>query len=100
MIRRVVLLVTLSLALSLAPAHADDTPIRTAVFRVEGMTCGLCARSIEKALRGVDGVYSVSIEPSGGRVTVVADATLPDARLESAIEAAGRYQAEPIGAPD
>jgi len=98
--RRVVLQVALRLALSLAPAHAEDTPTRTAVFRVEGMTCGLCARSIDEALRDVGGVYSVSIDPSSGRMTVVADAPLPDARLESAVEAAGRYQAERIGAAD
>ena len=58
------------------------------------MTCGLCAKSIDKALRGVDGVRSVEVDREADRVTVVADAKLPDDRLEQAIEAAGRYEAE------
>ena len=43
-------------------AFAADGAERTAVFRVEGMTCGLCAKSIDKALHGLDGVRSVEID--------------------------------------
>jgi mercuric ion binding protein len=96
MIRRVTALIALGLLLSLGSAQAEDAESRTAVFHVEGMTCGLCAKSIDKALRGVDGVRSVEVDREAERVTVVADATLPDDRLEQAIEAAGRYEAERV----
>lgn len=96
MIRRVTALIALGLLLSLGSAQAEDAEGRTAVFHVEGMTCGLCAKSIEKALRGVDGVRSVEIDRDAERVTIVADSALPNERLDKVIESAGAYEAEAI----
>ncbi len=58
------------------------------------MTFGLCAKSIDKALRGLDGVRSVEIDREAERVAVVADTSLATDRLEATIESAGRYEAE------
>jgi copper chaperone len=46
---------------------------------VEGMTCGGCVGSIERALRSLDGVTQVAATLSPGQVTV----TYEPARLES-----------------
>ncbi len=75
-------------------ALAESGPDRTSVFHVEGMTCGLCAKAIHKALGDVEGVRSVEIDRKAERVTVVADAELSGDRLEQTIESAGRYEAE------
>lgn len=95
MIRRLTALIGLGLLVSLGPALADDAS-RTAMFHVEGMTCRLCAKSIDKVLRGLDGVQSVVVDRKAERVTVVADTALSDDRLEQTIESAGEYEAELI----
>ncbi|MEE8508647.1 MAG: heavy metal-associated domain-containing protein [Myxococcota bacterium] len=77
-----------------AAALAQSGTDRTAVFQVEGMTCGLCAKAIEKALRDVEGVRQVDVDRKTERVTVVADTGLTFDRLEQAIESAGSYEAE------
>lgn len=89
-------LATLSLLATLAvsAALADPTGDHTSVFRVEGMTCGLCAKAIEKALRAVEGVQSVQVDREAEEVAVVAESDLALDRLEEAIEAAGSYRAE------
>lgn len=80
------------------PAGADAE--RTSVFRVEGMTYALCAKAIEKALRGVAGVRSVAVDPEAERVTVVADSALSPERIEQAIESAGSYTAERVASQE
>ena len=59
-------------------------------FGVEGMDCSSCAATVEKALRGIDGVRDVRVDVMGGRVTVsyaVGSATWPD--LAGAVSRAG-----------
>jgi copper chaperone CopZ len=73
---------------------AQDGAQRTSVFRVEGMTCALCSKAIDKALRDVGGVRSVQVDRKAEQVTVVADAALTPDRLEQSIEGAGPYRAE------
>lgn len=77
-----------------APALAQDAAERTSIFRVDGMTCALCAKAIDKSLRQVEGVRSVAVDQKTERVTVVADAAIPTERLEQGIESAGSYEAE------
>ncbi len=92
---RILSVLTLAAALFVGGnALAADGTERTSVFRVEGMTCGLCAKSIDKALHGLDGVRSVEIDQDAERVEIVADASLATDRLEATIESAGRYEAE------
>ncbi len=63
-------------------------------LEVQGMTCDGCASHVEKALRGVAGVYDAKV-PSwrAARATVVAGAGVADQTLERAIEKAG-YRAQ------
>lgn len=39
-------------------------------YRITGMTCGGCAKHVEKALRSVEGVTGVSVDLAQGTVTV------------------------------
>ncbi len=48
-----------------------NTPHKSrTTFIVEGMACNHCKASVERALKGVEGVESVSVELSGGRCVV------------------------------
>ena len=44
---------------------------RTTLFAVENMTCALCPVTVEKAMRGVDGVKDVTINFEAKTATVV-----------------------------
>jgi copper chaperone len=58
-------------------------------YRIQGMTCGGCARHVEKALRAVAGVTDVSMDVAAGTATVQGEA-LEDA-LAASVTSAG-YQ--------
>jgi len=63
---------------------------RTAELNVSGMHCATCALTVEKALKGVDGVASAEVNLAGERATVRYDpkkAGLAD--LEKAVEESG-----------
>lgn len=59
----------------------------TRIFNVVGMTCGGCAKHVEKALRSVDGVLEVAMDVSRGTATVKGDA--PFEELAQRVAAAG-----------
>ncbi|BEV73479.1 MULTISPECIES: heavy-metal-associated domain-containing protein [unclassified Paludibacterium] len=59
------------------------------VLQVQGMSCGGCAASVEKALKALDGVEAVAVDLPSGRVTVELAAELAPARLADAVRAAG-----------
>lgn len=44
------------------------------VYRVQGMTCGGCAKHVEKALRAVEGVTGVAMDVAAGTATVEGEA--------------------------
>ncbi|NWJ41429.1 MAG: heavy-metal-associated domain-containing protein [Geothrix sp.] len=46
----------------------------TRVFKVKGMTCGGCAKHVEKALRSVEGIVQVDMDVPGGTAKVVGEA--------------------------
>ncbi|WP_186119738.1 heavy metal translocating P-type ATPase [Burkholderia gladioli] len=72
--------------------------IETAVaLRVTGMTCGGCARRVEKALAAVPGVAQAKVDLAATRAEVefAADAEVDAQALVAAVAAAG-YQAERI----
>ncbi len=92
---RDLLLPCVVLVLLSAPLAAEDATA-TREFHVSGMTCGLCARAIEKGLREVDGVREVEVDRDAERVRVVASRGVTAATLEAAIEGAGAYEAEPV----
>lgn len=43
-------------------------------YKIEGMTCGGCARHVEKALKGVAGVTAVAMDVARGTATVEGEA--------------------------
>jgi copper chaperone len=57
---------------------------------IEGMTCSGCVANVERVLKGIDGVRSVSVtlDPGEASVEFVPGRVNP-ARLRSAIEDAG-----------
>ncbi|WP_369063380.1 heavy metal translocating P-type ATPase [Burkholderia gladioli] len=79
-------------------AQARARGIETAVaLRVTSMTCGGCARRVEKALAAVPGVAQAKVDLAATRAEVefAADAQVDAQALVAAVAAAG-YQAERI----
>ncbi|MDN7749388.1 heavy metal translocating P-type ATPase [Burkholderia gladioli] len=79
-------------------AQARARGIESAVaLRVTGMTCGGCARRVEKALAAVPGVAQAKVDLAATRAEVefAADAEVDAQALAAAVAAAG-YQAERI----
>ncbi len=62
----------------------------TIQFKVEGMSCGGCVKSVTAALSGVEGVGEVNVDLDAAQATVQFDPakTSPEA-LHQAVEAAG-----------
>lgn len=56
---------------------------------VQGMTCGGCASSVERALGELAGVSSVAVDWQAGQVVVSHDETVTQADIVEAIEDAG-----------
>ena len=50
--------------------------IETVKLAVQGMTCGNCARSVEKKLAGTPGVTKATVDLQGARADVEYDADL------------------------
>jgi len=57
-------------------------------YRVEGMTCDHCVRTVSSEVGKVDGVQDVDVQLATGEVTVTGH-TLDDAAIRTAIEEAG-----------
>lgn len=68
--------------------------MQTLKFDVQGMTCGGCTGSVQRALGKIDGVSHVDVSLSPGSATVEADPTrVTPAQIEAAIVGLG-YQAK------
>lgn len=63
---------------------------------VQGMTCGGCAKKVEKALLGVDGVDSVQVDQPAGRV-LLTGRVAPEAVIQVVEEAGFSAQLRPPG---
>ncbi len=57
------------------------------VYRVQGMTCGGCAKHVEKALRSVPGVTGVVMDVAKGTASV--EGTAPIESMAASVAAAG-----------
>jgi copper chaperone CopZ len=73
-----------------AAKAADVVAAEGTEFGLEGLTCGHCAQSVEKAVTRVEGVEAASIElvPSGRSRLVIAG-TPDEAAVNEAVTAAG-----------
>jgi len=67
---------------------ADAPSLRT--FAVEGLTCGHCVQTVEKAVSALDGVESASVDlVAGGRSGLTVAGSATDAAVRQAVTAAG-----------
>ncbi len=58
-------------------------------LKIEGMTCGHCTSTVEKALRAVPGVTDASVDLATKTATVIVGDEVSDAALTSAIDETG-----------
>lgn len=59
-------------------------------FALEGLTCGHCVQTVEKAVSALDGVESASVElVPGGRSGLTVAGSAPDAAVRQAVTSAG-----------
>ena len=58
-------------------------------LEVKGLSCPICAGSLEKQIKKISGVRSVKIHLSKGRVTIVTDESVLNESLTKAVEEAG-----------
>jgi Cd2+/Zn2+-exporting ATPase len=77
-----------------APEAPPEVAVSSAVrrFRVEGMDCAACAKTVEKSVRALAGVTSAHV--SFGTGTLVLDGDAPDADVTATVSRAG-YRARP-----
>ncbi|MEU3498340.1 heavy-metal-associated domain-containing protein [Kitasatospora cineracea] len=61
----------------------------TAVFSVEGMSCGHCERTVTAGLTALDGVTNVTADAKSGQVTIESTGPLLDDQIRSAVTDAG-----------
>jgi copper chaperone CopZ len=61
--------------------------MKTGIYKVQGMTCGGCAKHVEKALRSVPGVTEVAVDAAQG--TAAVDGTASFEAMAASVEAAG-----------
>lgn len=94
---RYVIAAAIAVVVLLAGGMDVRAATKTVVIKVEGMTCGGCATSIEKVLRGTDGVLEarVSFEKREAWVKYD-DARVSEAKLREVIDGTG-FKA--VGAP-
>ena len=67
---------------------AVQAAFRTTVA-VTGMTCEHCARSVTEELSAVNGVHTVEVTVSSGKVTISSDRELSGAEIARAVDTAG-----------
>ena len=60
-------------------------------FNVNGMSCGSCKQTVEKALQGVDGVTSVQVSMSPPEAIIEKADSVTLNQLNSALSKAGNY---------
>ncbi|MER5640979.1 cation transporter [Kitasatospora sp. NPDC002227] len=59
----------------------------TAVFAVEGMSCGHCERTVSAGLAALPGITAVEADAKSGRVTVAGE--IDEERVRLAVDEAG-----------
>jgi copper chaperone CopZ len=65
------------------------TFIGSTTFGVPGLTCPGSRRAVTERIAAVDGVESVTVDPTTGTFTVTADRPVDRADIAAAVDAAG-----------
>ncbi|MBU8541800.1 heavy-metal-associated domain-containing protein [Falsiroseomonas tokyonensis] len=71
----------------MSTSRSDDTRTRRTFLSVEGMTCGSCVRTVERALAGAPGVERPVVDLA--RSCAVIEGSAHPEKLAAAVEAAG-----------
>lgn len=76
-------------------AEFPAAPASTALYSLEGLTCGHCVRTVEQAVSGVSGVDSATVDlvPGGTSLLSVTGTADPDA-LAEAVRSSGYVLAD------
>ena len=61
------------------------------LVEINGMTCGGCVKSVEKALKTIEGVEAVNVTLSPPQANIVTDHTINNQRLKDVLSKAGGY---------
>jgi len=69
--------------------HTPHTFVGSTTFRVQGMTCGHCARAVTREVGEVSGITRVDVDLASGLVTVSASAPVDRADVGAAVAEAG-----------
>ena len=64
---------------------------------ITGMTCGGCARQVDRGLSAVPGVRDVEIDRLRNRAIIVVERGTPHVALIDAVRGAGFAAGEPLG---
>ena len=59
------------------------------VIQIQGMNCGHCTASVEKALKAVDGVSGVTVDLAAKKATLEAETGVSNDALKKAVTDAG-----------
>ncbi|MFH0519547.1 heavy-metal-associated domain-containing protein [Streptomyces sp. M41] len=70
-------------------AQTDTPGSVTAVYKVNGMSCGHCEGAVSGEISELPGVSSVKAVASTGEVTVVSAAPLDEEAVRAAVDEAG-----------
>ena len=71
-------------------AASSTTSAGGTEFAVEGLTCGHCVQTVEKAVSALDGVESASVELlPGGRSRLVVGGRADEAAVREAVTSSG-----------
>lgn len=76
-------------------ATSQTVAAETATFTVENMTCALCPVTVKKAMAGVNGVNSVTVDFEAKTATVVFDPSVTSAESIAAASTGAGYPAAP-----
>lgn len=88
--RQVAIAVAVMFILALSVSVSAVT--RTVVIRVQGMTCGVCATSVEDALKSTDGVEQARVSYKTGKAVIkYDDQKVTIARLREVINSTGFF---------
>lgn len=61
----------------------------TAEYRVTGMTCEHCERSVREEVSEIPGVTGIAVSAQTGALSVTSEADVPDQAVLAAVEEAG-----------
>ncbi len=70
-----------------------------AEYRVDGMTCGSCEKSVQEEVGSIGGVQDVQAEASSGRLIITSDDPVAVTEVATAVDEAGYKLVGAGGAP-